>query len=467
MLASFLDFLQREQLIVGRHQTTLLAVSGGVDSVVLAHLFKQACLPFAIAHCNFNLRGAEAAATTAFVKALAESYQVPFCSTQFDTTTFACHHKVSIQMAARSLRYQFFDKLLQQHGWHQVATAHHWDDAIETILLNFIKGTGIRGFYGIQPLHGQVIRPLLFARKKEIIDYAQQEKLHWHEDSSNRCNHYQRNFIRNKVIPLLHQVNPNFETTTQETATKLKDIGSFFEGHLAQIKKEISHFKDGIHYLAIDPIVHQPWAATVAFELLRPYGFTFQQIKKLTTATMTSGKRIHSTGYTLYVDRKEWLISKKKRSLFQQALVTVTTQSIAYGSHALHLQTYDRADYILKKTVMIGAFDYHMLQFPLIIRPWQAGDLFYPLGMQGRKKISDLLIDLKIPMAIKNKVLVVTSNDQIIWVVSHRIDERFKVAQTTKAVFEIIVAESQDLFRADAKGSVAFILKNDYFSICN
>lgn len=440
MLTSFLSFLQRHQLIADSDQTTLLAVSGGVDSVVLVHLFKKAGLPFAIAHCNFNLRGAEAEAATAFVEELAASYQVPFYSTRFDTATFASSQKISIQMAARSLRYQFFHKLLQQEGWHRIATAHHWDDATETILLNFIKGTGIKGFYGIQPIYGQVIRPLLFARKKAIIDYAQQEKLHWHEDSSNRCNHYQRNFIRNKIIPLLHQVNPNFEATAWETATKLKETGAFFDHHLAQIKKELSTFKDGIHYLAIHRIIHQPWAATIAFELLRPYGFTFQQIKKLITAPMNSGKRIDTTDYTLYVDRKNWLIIKKSSSCLHQATISDTRRSIIYGGHVLAVQVYDSADYVLKKTAMIGAFDYHRLQLPLIIRPWKAGDVFHPIGMQGRKKVSDLLIDLKIPMAIKQKIPVVTSNDQIIWVVGHRIDERFKVTQRTKAVFEIVAS---------------------------
>ncbi|WP_419241136.1 tRNA lysidine(34) synthetase TilS [Cardinium endosymbiont of Nabis limbatus] len=439
MLASFLAFLQREQLIKNPDQTMLLAVSGGVDSVVLTHLFKQASLPFAIAHCNFNLRGAEADEETEWVKALAASYQVPCYTTRFETTTFAHHQKVSIQMAARTLRYNFFHKLLQEHGWHQVATAHHWDDSVETILFNFIKGTGIKGFYGMQPIHGQVIRPLLFTSKKEIIAYAQQEKLHWQEDSSNRCNHYKRNFIRNKIIPLLHQINPNFEATTQETITKLKEVGSLFEDHLAQIKKEISTFKDRTHYLAIDQIIDQPWAATVAFELLRPYGFTFIQIKKLISGTRASGKRIDATDYTLYVDRKMWLISKKKTSLLQEKTIAAATESLAYGGHSLHFHLYSKADYILKKTAMVGAFDYDLLQFPLTIRPWKAGDIFYPLGMQGRKKISDLLIDLKIPMAIKNKTLVVTSKYQILWVVGHRIDERFKISQATKRVFEIVV----------------------------
>ncbi len=442
MLPSFLSFLQHEQLITDRHATTLLAVSGGVDSMVLCDLFKKACLPFAIAHCNFNLRGEEAEATTAFVEGLAVSYGVPCYTARFDTKSFACKQKISIQMAARSLRYQFFDQLLEQHGWHRVATGHHWDDAIETILLNFIKGTGIRGLYGMQPIRGQVIRPLLFARKKEIIAYAEQAKLEWHEDSSNRCNYYQRNFIRNKIIPRLHEVNPNFATTAQESATKLKDIGQLFESHLAQTKKEIITYKDDIYHVAINQIIDQPWATTVVFELLHPYGFTFKALKKLIQGNRSSGKKIHAKDYTLYVDRTEWLISKNDKWLLQQKMVNTTTKLVAYGKQALHVHTYPRADYILKKTTMTAALDFGMLQFPLVIRPWQAGDFFYPLGMKGSKKISDLLIDLKIPMVMKEKVLVVvTSKHEVIWVVGYRIDERFKINENTEMVFEMIWAE--------------------------
>ncbi|MGI2257055.1 tRNA lysidine(34) synthetase TilS [Candidatus Cardinium hertigii] len=437
MLTSFLYFLAHKKLIVDRDQTTLLAVSGGVDSVVLCHLFKKACLPFAIAHCNFNLRGREADVATEFVKSLAAFYEVPFYTTRFDTKSFAHNNKVSIQMAARSLRYQFFDRLLQQYRWDKIATAHHWDDVMETILLNFIKGTGIKGFYGIQPMHHQIIRPLLFARKKEIIHYAKEQKLDWEEDSSNQCNYYQRNFIRNKVIPLLHQVNPKLASTMQATAIQLKDIGNLFDNHMDQIKKKVSTFKEEIHYLAMDSIIDQPWATTVTFELLRPYGFTFKQIKQLLTTTRTSGKMIHSIEYTLYIDRENWLVSKKKIERLPEKVIADTTQSIPYRNHLLHFHCYRNANYILKKTTMIAALDYDKLQFPLIIRPWHPGDFFYPLGMKGRKKISDLLIDLKIPIAIKERVCVMISNDQIVWVIGHRIDERFKVNETTQMVCEM------------------------------
>lgn len=438
MLSSFMAFLEREKLISNKHQTTLLAVSGGVDSVVLAYLFKKASLPFAMAHCNFNLRGAEAEAAATFVEELAKWYGVPFYEKQFDTKGFASSHKVSLQMAARSLRYTFFHELLNQHGWAQLATAHHWDDAIETILRNFIKGTGIKGFYGIESIHGQIIRPLLFASKKQIIAYAIQEKLDWHEDSSNQSNYYQRNFIRNRLIPVLHQVNPNFETTTQATATKLKHIGQFFEAHLANMKKKLITAKEGLYYLAVHKIINHPWAATVAFELLRPYGFTFEQINNLITKRSTSGKMVHAKDYTLHVDRKNWWISPKSSLPLTPVAIWPTTQSLVYGKHMMHCQIHKQENYVIQKRANIGAFDFDTLNFPLIIRPWQTGDYFYPLGMQGSKKISDFLIDLKIPMATKKQVFVVTSNKVIIWVVGHRIDERFKITRNTQNIFEIL-----------------------------
>lgn len=438
---TFLSFLQSQQLIVDKAKSTLLAVSGGVDSVVLCHLFKQANLPFAIAHCNFNLRNQESEAEMQFVHHLAQYYQVPFYSTRFETKTFACNNKVSIQMAARTLRYRFFYNLLEEHGFNQLATAHHWDDAVETILLNLIKGTGISGLYGIQPINGKTIRPLLFARKKEIIDYAQQEQLDWRTDSSNSKDQYQRNFIRNKVIPLIQKINPNFEETTKETCARLSDVGRVFQHYLHKIKKEILTIKDNIHYLAIHQIAHLPWETTIAFELVRSYGFTFKQIKQLIKGQLTSGKIIYTADYMLYIDRKQWLIKKKPlaNQQLKQQIISENTQFINYHNHTFYFKIYTKQHYSLKKIETTAALDYDLLQFPLIIRPWQRGDFFYPLNLQGRKKISDLLIDLKIPIALKEKVLVVTSNNQIVWVVGHRIDDRFKVLDATKKIFEIIL----------------------------
>lgn len=442
MLTLFLSFLQKQNLITDTRKETLLTVSGGVDSVVLCYLFKQAGLPFAIAHCNFNLRGKESDGETQFVHNLAEYYKVAFYSTRFQTKDFSAAHSISTQMAARTLRYYFFHSLLESHGLNQIATAHHWDDSVETILLNFIKGTGIGGFSGIQPINGKIIRPLLFARKQEIINYAKQEKLIWREDSSNKDIYYQRNFIRNKVIPLLHKINPNFEETTKDTCKKLTDTGRFFENHVREIAKEILFFRDGLWYMAIDKIAHLPWAATVSFEILRSYGFTFEQIKNLIVAPKGSGKVIYSKDYELSTDRGQWIIGKK--ALFNLPILPKAipegTEQIQYDSDMLHFKSYEKDGYLIKKIAIIAALDYNTLQFPLIVRPWKHGDIFHPLGMKGRKKVSDLLIDFKVPIAIKKKVLVLTTNNQIVWVIGYRIDERFKVSDTTKKILEVVVS---------------------------
>ncbi|WP_339044556.1 tRNA lysidine(34) synthetase TilS [Cardinium endosymbiont of Tipula unca] len=440
MLTLFLSFLQKQKLITDTHQETLLAVSGGVDSIVLCYLFKQAGLPFAIAHCNFNLRGKEADEETQFVHGLAQYYKVAFYSTKFETKDFASENSVSTQMAARTLRYHFFHSLLEAHGLNQIATAHHWDDAVETILLNLIKGTGIGGFAGIPSINGKIIRPLLFARKQEIINYAKQENLIWREDSSNKDIYYQRNLIRNKVIPLLHNINPNFEETTKDTCKKLRDIGKLFESQVHEIKKEILSFRDGLYYMAIDQIAHLPWATTVSFEILRFYGFTFEQIKNLITEPKSSGKVIYSKDYVLSIDRKQWIIGRKAASNppTPPKNIAKETEQINFDSHTLQFKAYERHGYQIQKTPMVAALDYHALLFPLIVRPWKNGDTFYPLGMKGRKKVSDLLIDLKMPIAIKKKVWVLTTSSQIIWVIGYRMDERFKVCDTTKKILEVV-----------------------------
>ncbi|MBX9890031.1 MAG: tRNA lysidine(34) synthetase TilS [Amoebophilaceae bacterium] len=439
LLPPFLSFLNKHQLIKDPSQPTLLAVSGGVDSVVLCHLFQQAHLPFAIAHCNFNLRGATTAAEAHFVDELSKSYGVPCYSRTFATKAFAKTHKLSIQMAARRLRYDFFYQLIADHSLGQIATAHHWDDTIETLLLNFIKGTGIMGLQGIPPIYNKTIRPLLFARKKEIIAFARAAGLEWKEDGSNASNDYQRNFLRNQVIPLLQTINPNFEETTRVTLEKLRDTATIFQQEIEKIKKEVLSFKEGIGYVAIKKIANHPSVVTIVTELLGNYGFSFEQVKKMTAPQMTPGKVFYATDYTLYVDREVWMMVKKEevdRPKDQPGNLTADIPALTHwGNQTFYLQCYNKEDYQIRHAKHVAALNYNRLTFPLTIRPWQAGDYLHPLGMKGRKNVSDLLIDLKIPLAIKNKVTVITSQEAIVWVVGYCIDDRFKVtAETTKIV---------------------------------
>lgn len=446
MLKAFLSFIQKEQLILDRQKPTLIAVSGGVDSIVLCHLFKEAALPFAMVHCHFNLRGTEADHAAQFVEKLAKSYQVPYYSTKLATRSFASSQKISIQMAARTLRYRFFYYLRQREKLQHIATAHHWDDVVETLLLNLIKGIGRKGWYGMQPTDGALIRPLLFTNKKEILAYASAQSLTWQEDSSNQSLAYQRNFVRQAIIPLACQLNPSFSTTLRERYIKLKDIDSIFQCYVERLKKELCTTQEGIYVIQIDQIAHLPWATTVAFALVEAYGFTFQQVQTLIQG-LPSGKIFFSTHYRLHVDRNQWLITKNPAQPLPETSITASATSLYYGNYIFHFHTHDYKGYILSPSTEIASFRKDKLIFPLTIRPWQAGDFFYPLGMQGRKKISDFFIDKKIPIAMKQEALVITSNHQIIWIVGYRIDDRFKIDDETEQVFEITLSLSSPFNR--------------------
>ena len=439
ILSSFTSFLQRKQLIAAGPTVTLLAVSGGVDSVVLCHLFHQTGLPFSIAHCNFQLRGQAAEADMQFVSGLAQRYQVAFHGTHFETQQFASQKKISIQMAARILRYQFFDQLLNQYDLPQLATAHHWDDSVETMIFNFVRGTGIKGLCGIEPRNGKIIRPLLFARKNQIITYAHQQSLTWREDGSNRETHYQRNFIRHKIIPLMHQINPNFEETAKISCEKFTDVSHIFQCHVNQTQHQIHRLKGDIHHISISRIAHLPAAATLAFELVAVYGFTFKQIKRLLTHPPANGKVIYAMEYALYIDRSEWLIQKRQPGShsLEPKLIFDHTTTIQDGAHTLHFRMHRQDGYCLSKATTIAALRYDRLHFPLTLRTWKPGDILHPIGMKGRKKVSDLLIDLKVPMALKSKIRVVTSQGQIVWVVGYRIDEQFKIDAATQTIWEM------------------------------
>ncbi|HLP34992.1 MAG TPA: tRNA lysidine(34) synthetase TilS [Amoebophilaceae bacterium] len=449
MLTDFLSFVSKHRLIKDHTKPTLIAVSGGVDSIVLCRLFHQAMLPFAIAHCNFKLRGQEADQETQFVQALAQNYQVPCYTRYFETKTFASQYKISTQMAARELRYAFFNELLQLHTLNQVATAHHWDDSVETILFHWIKGSSIWGLQGIPPIQGNTIRPLLFARKEAILCYAHQEGLHWKEDSSNHTIDYQRNFIRHRIIPLLHHINPNFEETTRTTCAKLNDTARIFSEQIQRTTQEVLLFKNGVGYLDIDRIMQLPGSATLAFEILRPYGFTFAQIQTGLAQPLSSGKIMHAHDYVMIIDRKQWLVQPKGTRVphavpaYMDVPSLLPSDSIPaciaiHGApYRLHIQTINPDGYVIPRAAYRAAVDYHTLHFPLQMRPWQPGDRFCPLGMKGTQKVSDFLINTKVPLAVKDRIWVLISNEQIVWIVGYRVDERFKISSKTKKILEI------------------------------
>ncbi len=437
MLKTFLAFVLQKKLLPQKGPT-LLAVSGGVDSVVMSALFHRAKLSFAIAHCNFGLRGAASDQDEAWVRALAQQYKVSFYVHTFDTRAYAQAQGVSIQMAARALRYAWFQELCEEHGFEKVATAHHSNDSLETVLLHLTKGTGIAGLHGILPTQGRYIRPLLFASKAEIVNYAHTEGLAWHEDSSNQQDHYQRNLVRNQVVPQLKKLNTNLEATFRSTLERLGQVEAMFNEQAATICQRICRQQGKDYYIAIHAIQDKPWAPVVAWELLKPFRFSFIQTSNLLAREHSSGTMVETTSHRLCVDRRHWIITPRTDlNSPSHYIIHTTTKSLTMPLHELQCAHIPKAQYEIVAHKEVAALNGAQLKFPLVIRKWQPGDTFYPLGMQQRKKLSDFLIDNKVPVPSKAQVWVVTSDGQIVWVMGYRIDDRFKVATSTQQVYEM------------------------------
>lgn len=437
MLASFRAFIIEHQLLPSSGPT-LLAVSGGVDSVVMAQLFHQVKHPFVIAHCNFSLRGADADQDETWVRKLAQKYHVEFYTKTFDTSAHASAKRISIQMAARELRYAWFQTLCEAHGFEQVATAHHSNDSLETALLNLTKGTGIAGLKGVAAVQGRYIRPLLFASKAAIISYAKTEGLAWREDSSNQKDDYQRNLLRNQVIPQLQKINPNLEVTFRSTAARLSQVGALLDEQVATLRQQLCSQQGDNYHIAAQVIQDKPWAPVVLWELLKSFGFHFAAIQGLLIHKSATGTHIQSPSHYLYVDRGQWIVtpcsSPTSSSVY---ILKANTVQLDLPNHTIQSAQIALSQYQLVADKSVAALDQAQLHFPLTVRRWQPGDVFCPLGMQKSKKMSDFLIDNKVPRPLKAQVWVVTSQGEIVWVVGHRVDDRFKVTDCTEQVYEL------------------------------
>lgn len=417
----------------------LLAVSGGVDSVVLLDILYH--LPhhhLSIAHCNFQLRGKESDGDENFVRRLAESYGIPCFVEQFDTQYFAGKYKLSIQVAARQLRYDWFNKILQSNHLQYLVTAHHQNDNIETILYNLSKGTGIAGLHGILPKNGHIVRPLLCLGKQEILDYAKKKKLKWREDSSNASDKYKRNLIRHHIVPILKQINPNLEGTFQENIEKLSAVERIFARSVADFKNQVLKEQTGAYIIDIQHLKEEFEYEICLYEILKDFGFNYAQNKLIIKSLEgEAGKIFFSDTHCLVRDRKELIISTKSSSPIEPFYFQKTNKQVQSPSFRLSLSIFPKIPDFQFSTHHIH-LDFDKLEERLVIRPYTAEDVFYPLGMKGKKKkINDLLSDLKVPIHLKDKTLVLVSNHQIAWVVGYRIDDRFKITENTQNILEI------------------------------
>lgn len=437
-LQSFRAFISRHQLFQPG-QKILLAVSGGKDSVLMVHLFKQAGFDFGIAHCNFQLRSDESQRDEAFVKLLAATLEVPFHVTHFNTKAYAKAHRSSTQMAARDLRYQWFEQIREQGGYAAIALAHHQNDAIETMLINLTRGTGISGLHGIAPKRGQLIRPLLFLNREDIEALIQREQINYVEDSSNGTDHYARNKIRLHVIPQLKAINPSLERTFAQNIQRFQEAEAIIQQTVADLRNRILKESPAGITLQIEAIRALNPKSLLCYELLKPFNFTESLVGELLNALdKQSGTSFYSTTHRITIDRQQLIITPiAAAAASNNCLIHPADTQLELPHHTLNIR-YEQGNEFVKDGK--AYVDYDLLIFPLVVRTRQAGDVFVPLGMITHKKLSNFLVDEKVPLPEKDKIpLILNGNGDIIWVGGMRQDNRYKVQATTKkvAIFEL------------------------------
>lgn len=435
-LQNFESFIRKHALFQAGDKI-LLAVSGGKDSVLMAHLFKLSGFNFGIAHCNFNLRAAESQRDETFVKMLAATMDVPFHVVHFQTKAYAAIHKVSTQMAARSLRYEWFEEIRAAHSYDAIALAQHQNDALETVLLNLVRGTGIAGLHGILPKRGYLIRPMLFLTSAGITALIDEFGLDYVEDSSNKSRDYARNKLRLDIIPQLKVLNGNLESTFAANIERFADTELVLQDAVAGLKKKLLIEKEGKFYLSLKKITALKPRRLLLFELLRPFNFTEHVVTELLDSLgKQSGTSFYSSSHRIVLDRAALIISPihaGAQQLVPQNIHHNDRQLQLPGSQLLLISGTSEIQFEQDRNK--AYVDTAQLQFPLVLRSWQPGDRFRPMGMKGFKKLSDFFIDQKIPLSDKDQVpVLVNGNGELIWIAGLRQDHRYRITANTKNV---------------------------------
>lgn len=445
-LQSFRAFISRHQLFEP-DQKILLAVSGGKDSVLMVHLFKQAGLNFGIAHCNFQLRSEESMRDEAFVKMLAATLDVPFHVTHFNTKAYAKAQRCSTQMAARDLRYAWFEQIRTTEGYEGIALAHHQNDAIETMLINLTRGTGISGLHGIAPKRDRLIRPLLFLSREDIEALIEKENIDYVEDSSNLSDHYARNKIRLHVIPQLKAINPVLEQTFAQNIQRFQEAEMIIQQTVLSLRTKFFEESPMGVSIQIEAIKALNPRNLLCYELLKPYNFNESLTNEvLSSLEKQSGTSFYSSTHRVTLDRHRLMItplegqqasSEPASVLGINQLIHPAAQQVVLSRHLLNIRYAEGNGYNRDGNAYV---DHDLLIYPLVLRSRQPGDVFVPLGMKTHKKLSDFFIDEKVPLPEKDKIpLLINGNGDIIWVAGMRQDNRYKVTATTKkvAIFEL------------------------------
>jgi tRNA(Ile)-lysidine synthase len=442
MLNKFKRFLTVNDLVKSDSRI-LLAVSGGIDSMVMTHLFLRLKYETGIAHCNFSLRGDESDMDEEMVQLYAQKHNIPFYSKKFKTQEFAQTNGLSIQMAARELRYTWFEELSIENKYDVIAVAHNMNDNIETLLINLTRGTGINGLSGIRPRINNIIRPLLFATRNEIIEYCHKNIIHFREDSSNEDTKYTRNKIRLKIIPILKEINPSIEITLNDTAERFSNINDIVSEYISNLKERVSYRKDDLILFNISLLREYLKNKTVLFELFKQFGIHNVQLDDLIKVIKgKTGGRIIISDYLVLKNRKEIIVSKvnaEGKTFLSLNSINELLKAPGIISATISEKKNNRE---IPSDSNIASVDSDKISFPLLIRKWEKGDYFYPLGMDQRKKLSDYFIDRKYSRFEKERKLILLSEGKIVWIIGDRIDNRFRINNSTKNVLTIISENS-------------------------
>ena len=443
MLNDFKKFIAENNLIKSGERI-LLAISGGIDSMVMTHLFMQLDNELGIAHCNFSLRSMESDKDEEMVRKFASKHNISFYTTRFETKAYAKNSGLSVQMAARELRYKWFEEIRNQNRYDTIALAHNLNDNIETIIMNLIRGTGITGLTGMRPVNNRIIRPLLYAKREEISAYCNRHGIIYREDKSNADTKYIRNKIRHLIIPVLKEINPSVESTLNETAEIFTGINEIVTDYISGLRKSVSESHEVLikfNISLLKPYLHNK---AVMFELFKPFSITSIPLNDLLNVIQgKTGGQLFTGTHRIIKNRKEIIVSKVEATekVFR---VIENFQGFSNVPGIVSARAVKiTARFKIPAEPFIACFDSDKIIFPLIIRKWKAGDHLYPLVMKQKKKLSDYFIDNKYSRIDKENVLILESDGKIVWIIGDRIDNRFRITKSTKKAL-IIKARSTE-----------------------
>lgn len=445
MIHTIRAYINKHKLL-SDDKPVLVGLSGGADSVALLVVLVKLGYKCIAVHCNFHLRGEESDRDETFAESLAQTLAVPFYKIDFNTHLYAKEKHISIEMAARELRYNWFEEMRIRLNARAIAVAHHRDDNVETLLMNLTRGTGIKGLRGIRPKNGYIVRPLLPVGREDILRWLEKQQASFVTDSTNLSDEYTRNFIRLRIIPLLEKMNPSVKETIARTSEHLSSVEIIYQ---SVVEKARATIIENNNQLSITELLTYPAPETILYELLTPFGFTRQRVEDIfLSLNKEPGKMFFSPTHRIIKDREYLLITPIEKAETDIYTIDKEQGACQVPIELSWLKTVLDERFHLKKDKNIAYFDYDKLRFPLTLRRWQPGDWFIPFGMTGRKKLSDYFSDHKYSLLDKEQTWLLCSGENIIWIIGERTDNRFRIDKTTSYVLTVnFSTKSNDVFK--------------------